>query len=449
MLNFLSLAGHSPRFARIAPAPSFLPSTGWSAALLLLLLPFVPGLQAQTAITSDVWNAPSTWDNSRVPGAGDNVVIDSGNTVTLDVGSNSLGILKVGNSGDGALDLAGNSLFNTFAQLGFSGGSTGTVTVSLGSLWINSNNLTVGNNGTGLLTISGGTITAPTVQLATAGSGAGTINLNGGVLASGQVIRGGGSGSGQLNFNGGVLSATANAVSFISGFGTGDVQIASGGATINSNGHNIGIATVIQGAGGLTKQGGGTLTISADNTYAGTTTISAGTLQLGAGGASGSVAGNVADKASLVFNRSGTATYAGNISGIGSVQQAGPGTLVLTGSNTYTGATTINSGTCAAERRRNRFARGRERIGVAHRCARTSQKDSGRRCVRSRPLDDASVGWHRIIREERCRGWRVDSSLENLRMERRGCEGAWIPRIKKMPNQLPEPTLGSCADSGI
>ncbi|WP_234054541.1 MULTISPECIES: autotransporter-associated beta strand repeat-containing protein [unclassified Xanthobacter] len=67
------------------------------------------------------------------------------------------------------------------------------------------------------------------------------------------------------------------------------------------------IATIsagIVGSDGLEKTGDGRLILTADNTYAGGTTISAGTLQLGAGGASGSVSGDIANDGALIFNRS-------------------------------------------------------------------------------------------------------------------------------------------------
>jgi len=73
--------------------------------------------------------------------------------------------------------------------------------------------------------------------------------------------------------------------------------------------------------------------------------ISAGTLQLGDGGTSGSIVGNVIDDSRLVLNRSDVATFAGAISGFGSVTQAGTGTTILTGPNTYEGGTTISAGT--------------------------------------------------------------------------------------------------------
>ncbi len=74
-------------------------------------------------------------------------------------------------------------------------------------------------------------------------------------------------------------------------------------------------------------------------------TISAGALQIGDGGTTGSIAGNITDNASLVFNRSNDLLYDGVISGTGAMTKLGAGTLILTGENTYTGGTTISAGT--------------------------------------------------------------------------------------------------------
>jgi outer membrane autotransporter protein len=86
------------------------------------------------------------------------------------------------------------------------------------------------------------------------------------------------------------------------------------------------------------------LVLTGANTYAGGTTISGGILQIGNGGTTGSIVGNVVDNATLAFNRSDTVTYGGVVSGSGSLTKAGAGTLVLTGANTYAGGTTISSG---------------------------------------------------------------------------------------------------------
>ena len=63
----------------------------------------------------------------------------------------------------------------------------------------------------------------------------------------------------------------------------------------------------ISGEGALTKDGPSPLILTSDNSYSGGTTINAGTLQVGNGGATGSVGtGPVLDDGALVFNRSGT-----------------------------------------------------------------------------------------------------------------------------------------------
>ncbi len=98
----------------------------------------------------------------------------------------------------------------------------------------------------------------------------------------------------------------------------------------------------ITGTGGLNQSGTGTLTLTGADTYSGGTTISAaGPLQIGNGGTSGSIVGNVADNGNLAFNRSDAVTFSGAVSGLGSLSQIGTGTLTLTGNNTYTGGTTI------------------------------------------------------------------------------------------------------------
>jgi fibronectin-binding autotransporter adhesin len=102
---------------------------------------------------------------------------------------------------------------------------------------------------------------------------------------------------------------------------------------------------VISGTGAVQQTGAGTTVLTGKNTYTGGTTISAGTLQLGTGDATGSITGNVSDNGILVFDRSDIYTFAGLISGAGSVEQIGTGTTVLIRNNTYSGGTTINKGT--------------------------------------------------------------------------------------------------------
>ena len=104
-------------------------------------------------------------------------------------------------------------------------------------------------------------------------------------------------------------------------------------------------AGTISGTGAVNQIGSGVTILTADNTYTGPTTIAAGTLQLGDGGTSGAVIGDITDNAALVFDRADTVTIPGTISGGGSVSQLGGGTTILTGNNTYTGGTTIAAGT--------------------------------------------------------------------------------------------------------
>jgi len=66
---------------------------------------------------------------------------------------------------------------------------------------------------------------------------------------------------------------------------------------------------------------------------------------LGTGGTTSGLTGNIQDNAALVFNRSDSPTFSGAISGAGGVTQAGRGILLLFGTNTYSGGTTINAGT--------------------------------------------------------------------------------------------------------
>jgi outer membrane autotransporter protein len=104
-------------------------------------------------------------------------------------------------------------------------------------------------------------------------------------------------------------------------------------------------AGAISGTGSVSQIGTGTTILTGDSTYTGGTTISAGTLQLGNGGTTGSIIGNVTDNSTLAFNRSDTVTFPGTISGTGGVSQIGSGMTILNANNTYTGPTNVLVGT--------------------------------------------------------------------------------------------------------
>jgi fibronectin-binding autotransporter adhesin len=118
-----------------------------------------------------------------------------------------------------------------------------------------------------------------------------------------------------------------------------------GDGSVNGASYSAEIDNVLAGTAGLDKTDYGTLILAGNNTYTGGTTVGGGTLQIGNGGTTGSVLGDVVDNGVLAFDRSDAVNFCGTISGNGSVTQIGTGTLTLTGADTYTGVTTISSGT--------------------------------------------------------------------------------------------------------
>ena len=93
---------------------------------------------------------------------------------------------------------------------------------------------------------------------------------------------------------------------------------------------------------GCPGQGWGKILLTGGNTYSGTTLVSGGTLEIGTGGTLGT--GPVVNNTVLAFSGSGSVTVTNPISGTGRVVQSGNGTLTLSGANTYSGITEVNSG---------------------------------------------------------------------------------------------------------
>ena len=95
----------------------------------------------------------------------------------------------------------------------------------------------------------------------------------------------------------------------------------------------------------LTKKNTGTLIVDTINSNSGPTVIEGGTLQLGNGDFSGTLGSSaISNNAALVFNRADLVRVPNSISGTGSVAATGPGVVYMSGYNTYTGPTTIASG---------------------------------------------------------------------------------------------------------
>ncbi|GFZ94529.1 hypothetical protein GCM10011408_13080 [Dyella caseinilytica] len=124
--------------------------------------------------------------------------------------------------------------------------------------------------------------------------------------------------------------------------------IANAALTIDQS-STVTLSGSISGSGSLNQIGTGTTILTGTNTYTGGTAISAGTLQLGSGGTTGSIVGDVTNNGTLAFNRSDTVVYSNIISGTGGLTQLGPGTLQLEGAQTYTGPTNILGGILAVD----------------------------------------------------------------------------------------------------
>ncbi|NKC22640.1 hypothetical protein HED50_12710 [Ochrobactrum oryzae] len=130
------------------------------------------------------------------------------------------------------------------------------------------------------------------------------------------------------------------------------------------------IAAELQGTQGLNKTDFGTLVLTGANSYTGGTKVSEGTLQIGDGGTTGSIVGDVVldqtahDVGTFAFNRSNSLTFGDVVSGAGRVVQAGSGTTVLTGTNSYSGGTAITAGTLSVGADNNLAAAGGVEIGA-------------------------------------------------------------------------------------
>ncbi len=135
------------------------------------------------------------------------------------------------------------------------------------------------------------------------------------------------------------------------GLGSPSSVVISAGATFKFNrGSNKSFFDIFSGAGGITVANTPTAKVRlvSNNTFTGPTTITSGVLMIGQGnpGEPGSITSDVVNNSgTLAFNRVENLMYAGAISGTGTVEKQAAGTLTLTGTNSYTGGTTVSEGT--------------------------------------------------------------------------------------------------------
>lgn len=147
-------------------------------------------------------------------------------------------------------------------------------------------------------------------------------------------------------FFGGTLQIGSNASNYSDNFvldASSTKSVALGGNSTTFSGV---FPNATASAGHITFSGGGTATLTGNNSYSGGTDIdSTTTLQIGAGGTTGTIgSGAINNSGTLPINRSDAYTLANDISGTGNLSQVGAGTTTLTGTNTY-GTTTISAGT--------------------------------------------------------------------------------------------------------
>ncbi len=257
----------------------------------------------------------------------------------LSVGS--LSLVDMNKAGAPSLSAADNS----FTIYGNNAGTQTTVTVGAGGLYLENSNIhlkrgsAAGAKGSRLV-LNGG--------VSTGGSAGSLIRLDGGELQGEAILE---------------LSGTAGAVNRT-------FAIAGGGADLEIS---VVVTDGASAAAGIIKDGAGTLTLSAANTYTGGTILQAGAVRAGDAGAlslgditfTGGILQYTAQSSgtdwAARFRNSSSAvsldtngqsvSLADTVDGsnTGGLHKSGEGILVLSGTNTYAGATTIGGGVLQAD----------------------------------------------------------------------------------------------------
>ena len=206
---------------------------------------------------------------------------NASNTATI---TNSGGTINVKTVGpDGFLEMGVfDATENLFVMNSGSVNLQNNAGIGFGQGGNHTGNSTFIHNGGAVTFYSDGGVTVGGTGALNLGNGGSTgvyaYNLNGGTLTVPQIQKVSGGASGAFNFNGGTLKAATTNASFMQGLTAANVQ--AGGAIIDSDGKDITIDQALIGAGGVTKNGAGTLVLSGANTYNGNTVVNTGILEL-------------------------------------------------------------------------------------------------------------------------------------------------------------------------
>ncbi|GEM_PF-5383852 len=224
-------------------------------------------------------------------------------------------------SNEGRLNVSGGTVSANILLTGQNAGTLNTSGIYQSGGIIKANNLRAANNGPSMIQVSGGTMiitngneSSTTYGLhqngssvltisgdgeviigtgdnqkwnLAAGAASGTLNLNGGTLSVFGFTKMNASATTIINLDGGTLRSLGNAADWLNDLANTTVNVGNGGAVIDNNGFAITISEPLlnNGSGGLTKLGGGVLTLAGANTYVGDTVVSAGVLALTNGAA--------------------------------------------------------------------------------------------------------------------------------------------------------------------
>jgi autotransporter-associated beta strand protein/T5SS/PEP-CTERM-associated repeat protein len=287
-----------------------------------------------------VTGAGSVWTISDMP----NVPGDQPQGLAIGQSATSNGTLTIADGGTVNI----NSTHPAAVVLGGASGSTGTLNIGAAAAspaaapgTLNSTNVIFATGATSTINFnhtSNNYVFAPSIQ----GTGPGTVNF----LAGKTIVTGNNTYTGTTNIAAGATAQFGNR-----GTDGGSNGLISGNVT-NNGAMIVNLASlfttyggVISGSGTFEQAGTGTLALTANNTYSGLTTVSSGTLNIGNGGTTGSVAGNIENNSHLAFNRSNSFTFSNLISGTGDVTKTGNGTMTLASAQTYTGGTSVSQGT--------------------------------------------------------------------------------------------------------